>query len=218
VYRLVVVPSSTGAASALAPRHRLLRRGLWLEYVTLAWNLVGVGVLGVAALAAHSVALAGFGLDSLIEILASTVVIWQLTDTGGQRQRTAMRLIGGAFFALALYIAVQGAYALVTGGGPAPSPLGVAWTAITCVVMLALAFAKARTGAALGNPVLMTEGRVTLIDAYLAGAVLLGLLLNAALGWWWADPLAGFVIVFYGLKEGWEALHDQPDGASVLPG
>jgi len=190
-----------------AHRVRLLKRGLWLEYVTFGWNVVGVGVLAVAALAAHSVALAGFGLDSLIEILASTVVIWQLTDKGGQRERTAMRMIGVAFFALAVYIAAQGVYVLVTGGPPAPSPLGIAWTAITCAVMLALAFGKARTGAALGNPVLITEGRVTLIDAYLAGAVLLGLLLNAVLGWWWADPLAGFVIVFYGIKEGWEAVH-----------
>lgn len=196
-------------ASAPADRARLLRRGLLLEYVTLGWNVVGVVVLAVAAFTAHSVALAGFGLDSLIEILASTVVVWQLTDTGGQREQTAMRIIGAAFFALAVYIAAQGVYLLVTGGRPAPSPLGIAWTAITCAAMLGLAFGKARTGAALGNPVLITEGRVTLIDAYLAGAVLLGLLLNAALGWWWADPLAGFVIVFYGVKEGWEALHHE---------
>src|SRR5690348_6759384 len=198
---------STSAASAPVPRDRLLRRGLWLEYITLGWNVVGVGVLTIAAFAAHSVALAGFGLDSLIEILASTVVIWQLTDTAGERERPAMRIIGGAFFALAIYIAAQGVYVLVTGGPPAPSPLGIAWTAITCAAMLALAFGKARTGAALGNPVLTTEGRVTLIDAYLAAAVLLGLVLNAAFGWWWADPLAGFVIVFYGVKEGWAALH-----------
>ncbi len=205
--RLEVLASSTSAASAPAHRNRLLRRGLWLEYITLGWNVVGVGVLAVAAVAAHSVALAGFGLDSLIEILASTVVVWQLTDTGGKRERTAMRVIAAAFFALAVYIAAQGMYVLATSGRPASSPAGIVWTAITCAAMLALAYGKARTGAALGNPVLTTEGRVTLIDAYLAGAVLLGLLLNAALGWWWADPLAGFVIVFYGLKEGWEALH-----------
>jgi divalent metal cation (Fe/Co/Zn/Cd) transporter len=202
---------STSIVLARADRDRLLRRGLWLEYATLGWNVVGVGVLAVAALAAQSVALAGFGLDSLIEILASTVVVWQLTDMGGQRERTAMRIIGAAFVALAIYIAAQAAYLLATGGRPASSPLGIAWTAITCAAMLALAFGKARTGAALGNPVLITEGRVTLIDAYLAGAVLLGLVLNATLGWWWADPLAGFVIVFYGVKEGWEALHHESE-------
>jgi len=214
VGRLVAVQSSTIAASTPAQRARLLQRGLRLEYITLAWNVVGVGVLAVAALAAHSVALAGFGLDSLIEILASTVVVWQLTDTGGQRERMAMRSIGVAFLALAGYIATQAVYVLATGGPPSASPLGIAWTAITCAAMLALAYGKTRTGAALGNPVLATEGRVTLVDAYLAGAVLLGLLLNGALGWWWADPLAGFVIVFYGLKEGWEALHHSRTGGA----
>jgi hypothetical protein len=104
---------------------------LWLEYVTLGWNVVGVIVLAMAALAAHSVALAGFGLDSLIEILASTVVIWQLTDPGGARERVAMRIIGAAFIALANYIAAQGVYLLFTGGRSAPSPAGITWTAAT---------------------------------------------------------------------------------------
>ena len=189
--------------------HDLLRRGLMLEYVTLGWNVVGVVVLAVAALAAGSVALAGFGLDSLIEIGASTVVVWQLTDTGGTRERTAMRLIGAAFMALAVYIAAQAAYILATGGRPAVSLLGIGWTAITCATMLLLAVGKARTGAALDNPVLKTVGRVTLVDAYLAAAVLAGLVLNAGLGLWWADPLAGLVIVFYGIKEGWTALRHE---------
>jgi len=184
----------------------LLQRGLWLEYVTLGWNVVGVAVLATAALAAGSIALAGFGLDSLIEIGASTVVVWQLTGTAANRERPAMRLIGGAFIALAIYIVAQAAYVVVSGGRPAASTLGILWTGVTCVTMLALAFGKARTGAALDNPVLKTEGRVTLIDAYLAAAVLLGLVLNAAVGWWWADPLAGLVIVFYGIKEGRAAL------------
>ena len=208
-----MLQTEASSAYAASDRARLLRRGLWLEYVTLGWNVVGVVILALAALAAHSVALAGFGLDSLIEILASTVVVWQLTDTGGDRERVAMRLIGAAFVALAIYIAAQGIYVLVTGSEPAASPPGIAWTAVTCAVMLGLAFGKAKTGAALGNPVLKTEGRVTLIDAYLAGAVLVGLVLNAVLGWWWADPLAGFVIVFYGLREGWEALHHEPQHA-----
>jgi divalent metal cation (Fe/Co/Zn/Cd) transporter len=146
VATLIGVQSATRAASIPVHRDRLLQRGLWLEYITLGWNVVGVGVLAVAALASHSVALAGFGLDSLIEILASTVVIWQLTGSGRERERTAMRIIGGAFFALAVYISAQGVYVLATGGPPAPSPLGIAWTAITCAVMFALALGKARTG------------------------------------------------------------------------
>lgn len=188
-------------------RAELLGRGLLLEYITLGWNVVGVAVVAIAAIQAGSVALAGFALDSLIEIGASIVVVWQLKGTAEDRERLAMRLIGIAFLALAVYIAAQALSTLIRAQEPAASPLGIAWTAITCVAMLALAVGKTRTGAALGNPVLQTEGRVTLVDAYLAGAVLVGLLLNAALGWWWADPLAGLVIVFYGVREGWEALH-----------
>ncbi|HVC03948.1 MAG TPA: hypothetical protein VND88_04680 [Candidatus Acidoferrales bacterium] len=185
---------------------RLLQRGLALEYITLGWNVVGVVLLALAALAAHSVALAGFGLDSLVEIGASIVVVWELRGAGGtDRERRALRLIGAAFFALAAYIAVQGGYVLATAIRPAHSPVGISWAAMTCAVMLALAYGKAITGRALGNPVLSTEGRVTLVDAYLAGAVLIGLVLNATLGWWWADPVAGFVIVFYGIREGLSA-------------
>ena len=185
------------------PQTRLLTRGLRLEYVALGWNVVGVVVVAIAALTARSVALAGFGLDSLIEIFASVVVVWELTGAASdQRQRRALRLIGTAFFSLAAYITGQAAYVLVTQSHPRSSPLGIGWTAVTCAVMLGLAGGKAATGKALGNPVLQTEGRVTLIDAYLAGAVLVGLVLNAAVGWWWADPLAGAVIVFYGVREG----------------
>jgi divalent metal cation (Fe/Co/Zn/Cd) transporter len=175
----------------------LLRRGFALEYITLGWNVIGVGVLAVAAWSARSVALAGFGLDSLVEIGASTVVVWELSGTGEARQRRALRLIGGAFAALALYLLIQCTWVLVTGYRPHHSLPGIAWTAITALAMFALATGKARTGAALDNPVLRAEGRVTLIDGILASAVLAGLALNAGLGWWWADPLAGYVLVGY---------------------
>src|SRR6266545_1299232 len=147
----------------------LLKRGLYLEYITLGWNVVGVGIVLIAAWRAGSVALAGFGLDSLIEIFASLVVVWELNDIAHERRRHALRMIGIAF--------------------------------------LLLAWGKKVTGDALSNPVLKTEGRVTLVDALLAGAVLVGLVLNALFGLWWADPLAGLVIVYYGFKEGWHALH-----------
>jgi divalent metal cation (Fe/Co/Zn/Cd) transporter len=179
----------------------MLRRGFLLEYATLGWNVAGAAVLAFAAIAARSVALAGFGLDSLIEIVASTVVVWELSGTGALRQRRALRLIGAAFALLALYLGVQSTVVLATGYHPGPSRLGIAWTAVTAAVMLALAAGKARTGAALDNPVLRAEGRVTLIDGLLAAAVLLGLVLNAALGWWWADPAAGYVLVAYGARE-----------------
>jgi divalent metal cation (Fe/Co/Zn/Cd) transporter len=182
-------------------RRQLTRRGFTLEWITLGWNVAGVIILAFAAITARSVALAGFGLDSLIEIGASTVVIWDLSGTGEDRQRRGLHLIGYAFAALAAYLLVQSTVALITAYHPRHSVPGIVWTAMTAAAMFALAAGKARTGTALGNPVLRTEGRVTLIDAILACAVLLGLILNAAAGWWWADPAAGYVLVYYAARE-----------------
>lgn len=199
--------TASNAASASGNR-ALLQRGLRLEYATLGWNVVGTVIVLSAAVNARSVALAGFGLDSLIEIFASVVVIWQLTNAGVERERRALRLIGVAFLLLAAYILVQAIATLLSETRPHHSPAGIVWLGATLVAMLALAWGKQRTGQKLGNPVLMTEARVTLVDAYLAAAVFLGLVLNALAGWWWADPLAGFVIVFYGTREGLTALED----------
>jgi divalent metal cation (Fe/Co/Zn/Cd) transporter len=182
-------------------RELLLRRGFALEYATLAWNVIGIVVLAIAAITARSVALAGFALDSLIEIGASTVVIWELSGTGEERQRRGVRLIGYAFAALAVYLLVQSTVVLATGYHPRHSVPGIIWTAVTAAVMFALAAGKDRTGRALGNLVLRTEGRVTLIDGILATAVLAGLVLNVALGWWWADPAAGYMLVIYAARE-----------------
>lgn len=189
------------AEAACRADSALLRRGFALEYVTLGWNVAGIVVLAFAAITARSVALAGFGLDSLIEIGASAVVIWELSGAGTDRQRQALRLIGGAFAALAVYLLVQSTVVLVIGYHPHRSAVGIVWTAVTAAVMFGLAWGKARTGRALGNAVLRTEGRVTLIDGILATAVLAGLALNAALDWWWADPAAGYVLVYYATRE-----------------
>ncbi|MET8584156.1 cation transporter [Streptomyces collinus] len=193
-----------------AARHVLVSRGFALEYATLGWNVIGIVVLAVAAIQARSVALAGFGLDSLIEIGASTVVIWELSGSGENRRRRALRLIGVGFSLLAVYLLVQSTWVLATGFRPRPSPLGIGWTAVTAAVMFALAFGKARTGSALDNPVLKAEGRVTMIDGLLAAAVLLGLLLNSLAGLWWADPAAGYVLVYYALRETRELFTGEP--------
>jgi divalent metal cation (Fe/Co/Zn/Cd) transporter len=194
-------------------RPALLRRGFALEYATLGWNVAGIVILAIAAITARSVALAGFGLDSLLEIGASTVVVWELSGTGAQRQRRGLRLIGYAFAALGVYLVVQSTVVLTTGYHPRPSALGIGWTAATAVAMFALAAGKGSTGAALGNPVLTTEGRVTLIDGILAAAVLLGLVLNAAAGFWWADPAAGYVLVYYAAREVREVFATSPEKA-----
>jgi divalent metal cation (Fe/Co/Zn/Cd) transporter len=185
---------------------RLTSRGRKLEAATLGWNIVGVCVLALAAVQARSVALGGFGLDSLIEIGASIVVLWELADVSQERQHRALRLIGFAFVGLAVYLGIQCTVVLVIGFHPHHSPLGIVWTGVTAAVMFALAFGKARTGAALDNPVLRAEGRITMIDGILATAVLCGLVLNVVVGWWWADPLAGYVLLYYAVREARESL------------
>jgi divalent metal cation (Fe/Co/Zn/Cd) transporter len=190
------------ARTGTAEHGMLLRRGLMLEYVALSWNVVGTVVLLTLAVAAGSVALAGFGVDSMIEIVASAVVVWQLRgEVGSGRERRALRIIAAAFGLLAIYIAAQSAVVLTSSAHPGHSVLGIAWLAFTVVVMLALAAGKRDTGQRLENAVLRTEARVTVIDAALAAAVLLGVVLNATAGWWWADPLSALVIVVYGLRE-----------------
>ena len=180
---------------------RPLRLGRQLEMMTLGWNVVGVIILAYAAIAAKSVALAGFGLDSVIEIGASTVVLWELAEVAQTRQHRAMRMIGSAFVALSVYLALQSTIDLAVGFRPHHSPIGIAWTAVTALAMFALASGKAKIGAALNNPVLKAEGRVTMIDGILATAVLASLMLNSFVGWWWADPVAGYVILYYAICE-----------------
>jgi divalent metal cation (Fe/Co/Zn/Cd) transporter len=188
---------------------QLRRRGLRLEYATLGWNVAGSVLVLAAAVEARSVALAGFGLDSLIEIVASVVVVWQLQEMHApERERRALRIIGVAFLLLATYIAGQSLYVLAAEVHPQRSLLGIVWLALTAAAMVALAAGKRATGRALGNRVLQTEARVTVIDGLLATAVLSGLILNATLGWWWADPAAAFVIVYYGMREGLHALNE----------
>lgn len=189
-----------------------------LEYTTLCWNVVGTVVLAFAAVAAGSVALAGFGVDSLIEIVASAVVVWQLKgEDGSGRERLALRVIAAAFLLLAVYIAIQIAVIFGTQSHPGRSILGIIWLALTALAMFALAAGKRATGQRLDNPVLLTESRVTVIDGALSAAVLGGVLLNAAAGWWWADPLSALAILLYALREArhaWLESKSQPSAPS----
>jgi cation efflux family protein len=139
------------------------------------------------------------------EVLSINIVIWQLANVNSKRRTLAHRLIGWAFFGFAIYILVQSIAVLLFQSRPEQSVGGILWLALTLTAMLALAFGKDRTGKNLGDVVLQTEARVTLVDAYLAASVLVGLILNAAIGWWWADPVAALVILFYGFKEGFHS-------------
>lgn len=192
----------------MAREATLVQRGLWLEYLTIGWSVVSaVGAL-LAGLIATSVALVGFGLDSVVEAFTGIVVVWQLRGIHDKREQQALRLIGIAFLVLAAYIGFQAISSLLSDARAQPSPAGIVITTAAMVIMTLLAMSKRQTGSRLGNAVLLTEATVTFIDAGLAAGLLLGLLLNALLGWWWADPLVALGLAGLAIKEGLEALRD----------
>jgi divalent metal cation (Fe/Co/Zn/Cd) transporter len=176
----------------------------------MAWMTVEAAVAITAGVLASSIALTGFGLDSVIEFFAAAIVVWQLRGeiAGQERETRAVRLIGVTFFALAAYLAAESIHDLVTRVRPGESIPGLAITAAALIVMPALAIAKRRTGQALGNRTLVAESAETAFCAYTSAATLAGVGLNTALGWWWADPAAALVIAALAVKEGLEAWHD----------
>jgi divalent metal cation (Fe/Co/Zn/Cd) transporter len=185
---------------------RLRRRGFWLEYASMAWMTAEAAVAIISGIIASSIALIGFGLDSVIEFFAAAVVVWQLRGTVSQERETrALRLIGGSFFALAVYLTVESITDLVSQQRPAQSLAGIAVTAAALVVMPLLALAKRRTGRQLGNQVLVADAAESAFCASTSAAALLGVGLNAWLGWWWADPAAALVIAGLAVREGIEA-------------
>ena len=186
---------------------RLRRRGSGLEYASMAWMTAEAAVAITAGVIASSIALVGFGLDSVIEFFAAAIVVWQLR--GEDRETRAVRLIGVTFFALAAYLAVEGIRDLAGQARPEQSIAGLAVTAAALVVMPLLAVAKRRTGRALGNRTLIADSTETAFCAVTSAATLLGVGLNAGLGWWWADPVAALVIAALAVKEGLEAWEDQ---------
>jgi divalent metal cation (Fe/Co/Zn/Cd) transporter len=186
-------------------RARLEHRARLLAGATIAWNVVE-GVVAVAAgIGAGSVALVGFGLDSFVEVFAGVVVLWHLRGLAEEREARALRLIALSFFAVAGYVVAEAIRDAVIGGGAGESGLGIALAAVSLAVMPALAWAKRRTGHALGNPVVVADATETLLCSYLSAVLLVGLVVNAAVGWWWADTVAGLVIAVLAVREGREA-------------
>ncbi len=175
----------------------------------MAWMVAEAAVAITAGLLASSIALTGFGLDSVIEFCAAVIVVWQLR--GENRETRAVRLIGVTFFALAAYLTAESIHDLVTHARPGESIPGLAVTAAALIVMPLLAIAKRRTGQALGNRTLIADSAETAFCAYTSAATLAGVGLNTALGWWWADPAAALVIAALAVKEGLEAWHDDDD-------
>jgi divalent metal cation (Fe/Co/Zn/Cd) transporter len=190
-----------------------LRRAIRLEWVTIAWNVVEVGITISLGLAARSLALVAFGLDSIVEVFASLVVLWQLRGdhTSTSRVRLALRLVAGAFVALGSFLVVTASVRLLAGSAVDESPVGVAYLAATVVVMLVLARAKGSLGAELGNHPLAAEARMTLLDGFLAALILAALVLNLLFGWWWADSLAAFFVGLLAFAEARENLEESSE-------
>jgi divalent metal cation (Fe/Co/Zn/Cd) transporter len=185
---------------------RLRRRGFWLEYASMTWMTVEATVAILSGLIASSIALIGFGLDSVIEFFAAAVVVWQLRGTVSEERETrALRLIGGTFFVLAAYLTIESITDLVSQHRPGQSTAGIAVTAAALVVMPLLALAKRRTGQQLGNQALIADAAESAFCAFTSAAALIGIGLNAWLGWWWADPAAALVIAGLAVREGIEA-------------
>ena len=201
-------------ATASAPRESLLRRGVRLEWVIIAWN-VAEGVVAVTAgLLASSVALLSFGIDSFIETSSAAIVLWRLrTELQGRsperneaRERFAAKIAGGLLFALAVFIAVEATRRLLGYGAEAESSMvGIVLTSLSLVVMPVLGWAKLRTAGGLGSAALRADAYETITCAWLSLGTLTGLVLNATLGWAWADPVAALLILPLVIREGWEA-------------
>ena len=203
-----------------AARRLLLSRGLRLEYLTVGWN-IAEGLIAVSAgIAAGSIALIGFGVDSFVETISGSILLWRLRaeasgradeDRIEQVERRAERLVGVSFAILAAYVAFEAIRNLADQEHAAASPVGILLTAVSIAVMLWLARAKRETGEALGSRALIADSHETYACWYLSVTTLAGLALNAVFGLWWADPAAALVIAIFLVRESREAWQGESD-------
>jgi divalent metal cation (Fe/Co/Zn/Cd) transporter len=198
-----------------ADRRRLGRRAQLLAAASVCYNLLEAAVAVTAGAVAGSVALVGFGLDSLVEVSSGLVILWQFRHPVPEsRERLALRLIGVSFFALAAYITIESVRSLAGSGEPATSPAGIVLAALSLLIMPVLSRAQRRTGRALGSGSVVADSTQTLLCTYLSAVLLAGLLMDALLGWGWADPAAGLVIAAVAAKEGAEAWRGENCGCT----
>jgi len=188
-----------------AERERLETTGRRWEYATTSWNVLEATMSIVTGLLASSLALVAFGLDSTVEVFASLVVLWHLRGadeaSDPARARRAMRLLAIAFGSLGVYLTVDSIHGLLSHAEARTSPLGMVFLGATVVIMFVFAWAKRRTGLALGNRPLVANARMAAVDGLLAAGILIALALDALLGWWWADPVAAGVVAVITLNE-----------------
>ncbi|MDO5094725.1 MAG: cation transporter [Propionibacteriaceae bacterium] len=195
------------ATTPTAARATVLRRRIRLVVaITIAWNVIEAVIALAAGGVASSAALIGFGLDSLVEVLSAAAVAWQFSAPDPERrERVALRLIAVSFFGLAAYVSVDSVLSLAGLRDPEHSPVGIALAALSLAVMPFLSWFERRTGRELGSASAVADSKQTLICSYLSAAVLAGLVLNALLGWAWADSVAALVIAVFAVREGLEA-------------
>uniref|UniRef100_UPI00389AB587 cation transporter n=1 Tax=Pigmentiphaga litoralis TaxID=516702 RepID=UPI00389AB587 len=200
------VPAVTPAAAGLDRRERLVRRIRGFSIAVIGYNVLEAALAIAAGLASGSVALIGFGLDSVVEVASAAAIFWQFS--GGdheRREKAALRVVAGLFFVLAAYLVVTSGLKLLGVEEPVESPAGIALTAVSLVVMPLLSYGQRRTGRELGSRSAVADSKQTLLCTYLSAVVLVGLAVNALFGWAWADPVAALVIAAVAVKEGVEA-------------
>ncbi len=195
-----------------------IRRGRRLEYLTIAWNSAEAAVALIAGLLAGSIALVGFGLDSVIEVSSGAIVLWRLFADNERAERIALKIVGASFLALAAYVTFDSIKTLWLWEAPERSLPGIILAAVSLVVMPLLARAKRRVAAGIGSRALHADSRQTDLCAYLSAILLGGLLMNALLGWWWADPVAGLVMTPIIANEGRKALSGESCGCGTTCG
>ena len=192
--------------SSAAEKARLGRRARLLAGLSVAYNVVEAAVAISAGAAAGSVALVGFGLDSVVEVSSGLIIVWQFRHhLPESRERVALRLMALAFFALATYVVLDSVHGLAVRHDPQASPVGIVLASASLVIMPVLSMAQRRTGKALASNAVVADSSQTLLCTYLSAVLLLGLVLDAAWGWSWADPLAGLAIAALAVREGTRA-------------
>jgi divalent metal cation (Fe/Co/Zn/Cd) transporter len=206
----------TASAELIAARQSVVRRGILLSYATIGYNtLEAIGSL-IAGLLAGSVALVGFGIDSVIEVIASVAVQWRLRTDADLSRRSAsemltLRIVGWCFVALAAYVTADGVKSLYLAEAPDRSWFGLAILVLSAIVMPVLALAKRRVALKMESTALEAEAKQTSLCAYLSVIALAGVGLNALLGWWWADPAAALAMVPIIVREGVKGIRSQPN-------